>query len=374
MAARMRFAPGLAGLALLAAVGSAGAAELPMATLAILQQLKLSPALLSGVDAELAVPQSWIEGARKQGSVKIEGTWEPPQFVKMNAPFAERFPFVKVEYSPARAFENRATRPLMAMQAGRYLVDVVTGFGGALPDYVAAKALEDLRPLPGFRNALASDADGTWAGFRVRYWCIAYNTKLVAKQDLLARWEDLLTNRAWHDGNIGLANRPELWLLMLWHAHGKDWTTGYIDRFFDSVRPQLRKEGLSALAGLAAAGEFHAALPVSDLSTRAVERKGAPVAWHCPEPIPQSATNIGILAGNPHADAARLWVNWLLSKEGQIAQFAASEAQPSHRDLQIDAFMPYAHEIAGRAIALGLDEDIADVSAAWNARWAAAEP
>jgi iron(III) transport system substrate-binding protein len=368
-------APAIAALIAGLAVGTAAPAmELPRATQAILGQLKLSPELLSGLESELAVPQGWVEGARKEGAVKVEGTWEPAQFAKMNAPFAERYPFLKVEYSPARAFENRATRPLIAMQGGRYLVDIVTGFGGALPDYVAAKALEDLRPLPGFRNPLGKDPDGVWAGFRVRYWCMAYNTKLVAKQDLPARWEDLLGNPAWHDGNIGLANRPELWLLMLWHAHGKEWTSNYIGRFFDEVRPQLRKEGLSALAALAAAGEFHAALPVSDLSTRAVERKGAPVAWHCPEPIPQSSTNIGILAGNPHANAARLWVNWLLSKEGQIAQFATSEAQPSHRDLQIEAFMPYAREIAGRAIAVGLDADIAAVTAAWNARWGATEP
>lgn len=36
--------------------------------------------------------------------------------------------------------------------------------------------------------------------------------------------------------------------------------------------------------------------------------------------------------------------------------------------------MPYAQEIAGREIAIGLDQDIEAVTAAWKARWGAAEP
>ena len=364
---RARAAALLTAAALLGA--PAAAADLPRAMQAVLHALNLSPDILSGLDSELAVPAAWVEGARKEGIVRVEGTWEPDQFRTMNAVFAERVPFLKVEYTPARAFENRATKPLIAMQTGRYLTDVLTGFSGALPDYLAAKALVDLRPLPGFGTALGKDPAGSWVGFRVRYWCLAYNTGLVRAADLPPSWEDLVANPAWHSGNIGLANRPELWLLMLWHAWGRDATTAYLGRFFDRVRPQLRKEGLTALASLAAAGEFHAGLPVSDLSTRAVQRKGAPVAWHCPEPIPQSTTEIGIFAGNPHDNAAPLWVNWLLSKEGQVAQFAASEAQPAHRDLQIAAFLPYADEIAGRQTAIGLDADIAAVNEAWNARW-----
>ena len=360
-------------LAVLLASMPASAAELPKAMQAILQQLNLKPDIMAGLDQELAVPPDWIEGARKEGQLKIEGTWEADQFRKMDAVFAERYPFVKVAYTPARAFENRATKPLIAMQAGRYLVDVLTGFSGALPDFLAAHALEDLRALPGFANALGKDPNGFWVGFRVRYWCLAYNTNLVRAADLPKSWEDLIANPAWHDGNIGLANRPELWLLMLWHENGRDWTDSYLGRLFAIARPQLRKEGLTALASLAAAGEFHAALPVSDLSTRAVQRKGAPVAWHCPEPIPQTTTEIGIFRGNPHDRAARLWVNWLLSKEGQIAQFAASEAQPSHRDLQTKSFLPYAEEIAGRRIATGLDQDIDAVNAVWNAHWGSAE-
>jgi ABC-type Fe3+ transport system substrate-binding protein len=82
---------------------------------------------------------------------------------------------------------------------------------------------------------------------------------------------------------------------------------------------------------------------------------------------------MGILKGNPHPNAARLWVNWFLSKEGQIAQFGADEATPIHRDLQIPAFVPFPEEIVGRTIAVRTAESLSEmdqVNAEWMKYWA----
>jgi iron(III) transport system substrate-binding protein len=264
-------------------------------------------------------------------------------------------------------------RPLIALQEGRYLTDVLTGFGGSTYHYQKAGALEDLRPLPGFKNPLpgTGDPDGTWVGSRLRYWCMSYNTNLVKKEELPRTWEDILTDPRWRNGNIGVSNRPQLWLLMLWGEYGEKWTVDYIDKFFNVVKPQIRKEGQNALQSLVIAGEFHVAIPAADYRTKQYADRGAPISWHCPNPVPLAVSQIGILKGNPHPNAARVWVNWFLSKEGQIAQYRADLATPLHRDLQTPDFIPFPDEIANHTIAAREpdSEDVERLNEIWTSYW-----
>lgn len=355
-----RVANTIAGLALafgVSGVSAVGAADLPKYTQDMLKKLELTPDVMVGLDDELDVPQAMLDGARKEGVVRILGTWDPKQFIPLNGPFRERYPGIKVEYSRA-GFNARALRTLIAFKEGRYTTDVLTGFGGSEQHFQEASALENLSQLPGFKNPLPNtgDAQGTWVGTRIRYWCMTYNTDKVKKEELPATWDDLITNKAWHNGNIGVADRPQLWLLMLWGEYGKEWTVNYIDKFFNVVKPQLRKEGANALMGLAIAGEFNAALPAAAYRTKQYLQRGAPIAWHCPEPVPLAVSQMGILKGNPHPNASRLWVNWFLSKEGQIAQFAADSAPPVHKDLQTETFLAFPDQITGRKIAFRVPE------------------
>jgi len=45
--------------------------------------------------------------------------------------------------------------------------------------------------------------------------------------------------------------------------------------------------------------------------------KGAPVEWTRPEPNFVSPVGMGIASNSPHPNAARLFVDYVLSKEGQ---------------------------------------------------------
>lgn len=366
----------LAGCGLMLAASALNAADLPKATQETLKKLKLTPDVMAGLDEELKVPQEWLDGARKEGMLRILGTWDPKQFTQLNQAFRERFPAIKVDYSRA-AFTGRALRALIAFKEGRYVTDILTGFGGSEQHYQEAGALEDLRTIPGLKNPLPGTGDegGTWVGTRLRYWCMTYNTDLVKTEDLPKTWEDILTDTRWHDGKIGVIDRPQLWLLMLWGEYGKDWTLDYIDKFFNVVKPQLRKEGANALIGLAIAGEFPASLPSAAYRTKQYRNRGAPVAWHCPEPVPLATSQMGILKGNPHINASRLWVNWFLSKEGQIAQFAADGAPPVHKDLQTEFFLAFPDQIVGRKIAFRVPEQegaTEELNQIWTKYWVGA--
>ncbi len=363
---------GLGGIA-----GQAAGADLPQPTKDILKELKLNEAILKDLDEELKVPGDWIEKAKKEKDLIIVSSWDEAQFAKMTGPFKVRYPFIRFQYARS-SYNARVVKTLIAFKEGRYLVDILTGFGGGYYLYKDANALADLSDIPNFKKLPkgTKDPGGKWLGQRLRYWCMTYNTKQVKKADLPKRWDDLLTNTRWHNRKIGLGNRPQLWMLMLWGVKGKDWATNFMTRLINDVKPQLRKEGTNALISLNIAGEFDAAIPAAAYRTAQYVEKGAPIAWHCPEPIPLAVSGMGILRGTPHIHAAKLFANWFLSKEGQIAQFAANNAPPVHKDLQTREFLVFPDEILGKEIAFRSPEMEREFTKplfdAWKPIWAKA--
>jgi iron(III) transport system substrate-binding protein len=353
---------------------AARAQELPPATQAMLSSLGLAPAILDGLDAELALPPALVEGAKREGKFRVSGTWDPDQFEIVMRIFRGRYPGLRGEYTYA-SYANRALRVLTAFRQGRVLFEVMTGFGGAASQFKESKALLSLAALPSIATVAADhmrDPDGFWVGHQMTHWCLPYGTQQVAEAELPRSWDDLVAGTRWGNGAIGLANRPQLWLLPLWEAKGAAWGNAFLARLF-ALKPQLRTENVYATIGLVTLGEFQLALPGSGYRTRLEADKGAPVAFHCPAPVPVAIEEIGALSNSAAPDAARLFINWLLSKEGQIAQFLADRGTPVHRDLQDSRFVSYAEHIQGKPIALRTPEGIeryeAEVAEAWGKYW-----
>lgn len=325
------------------------AASLSKTMQSIVKKLNLDESLLADADQELKVPQAWIEGAKKEKKVRFFSTLDPRQAKKLIVPFNERYPFIDVEYSRA-SHEDRTVKTLVALKSGRLVTDILTGIGGTYFMYREANGLEDMRDIPNLKNNPKDtvDPDGYWVGMHLRYWCMSYNTELVKKENLPKKWEDLLTNPAWRDGNLALGNRAQLWALMVWNAKGEEWTKNFLTRLFTEVKPQLRKEGMNAMMELAMAGEYHANVPAGGYRARQKVAMGAPIGWTCPEPVPVAVSEMSILKGAPNMNSAKIFINWFLSKEGQISQYAANFAPPVHKDLQTKEFLPFPEEIIGK--------------------------
>ena len=340
--------PVLLAAALLFPLFDASTASLPKSTQTILETLKLNPALLSDIDKELQVPADWIQKAKKEGQLRILDAYraEKDPF----APFKERYPFIAIEHSSVDR-QARSVKALVAFKQGRILADVIFNVGGVFHSYKEANAVEDLRAIPAMKNLPEGlkDPEGFWVSTSQTYWGVAYNTKLVPRNDLPVKWEDFVTQPRWRGGNLALGNRPNQWVLDLWKAKGEKWTKDFLARLFSEVKPQLRKEGMNALPQLAAAGEFHAIIPAPASTVFRLVTTGAPVGFTSPEFVPTSIGDAVIIRGSPNLHAARLFLNWRLSKEGQIALFYGGETAPSHRDLQLRQFVPFPDEILGKA-------------------------
>ena len=307
---------------------------------------------------------------------KILAAWDPKQFREMSAPFRERYPDVKINYTRG-SLTDRGIKTLVAYQGGRYVADVISSSSNTWIDFKAMDGLTDLRALPNYKLLPKEnrDADGMWIGQKITYRCMAYNTNKFKKSDLPKTWDDIITNPIWRNGNIAIPDIPSIWLTMLWDAKGEAWTTNFMTKLFKEVKPQLRKEGLNANVSLAGAGEMMAALPTSGYRTRFEAEKGAPVSFHCPEPVPGSTNEMAIMRNAPDNNAAHLFMNWALSKEGQVSQFNTDGGSPTHKAFQNDdRFIAYSETIAGKAVAFRTPELLADngprVIEFWNASWA----
>ena len=363
-------------LALTLVFGAAAvAADLPKATQKALSKLKLDASILKGLDAELKVPKAWLDGAAKEDGAIILGTWREREFLGMAAGFKARYPSVKLNYHRA-ATRARGMKVIVALREGRAIADVTTSIADVYAQFKKMKALADLRVLPGFKNLADSHvgADGSWAAFKRSIRCMAYNTNLVKKADLPKTWDDLLTNPRWRGGKIGLSNHPTAWLLALWAAKGEKWGQKFTRRLFTEVDPQQRKEGMSASTALTIAGEFHANIPGPERRAKSYADKGAPVGYHCPNPATFTLSQIAMLEKAKNKNSARIFVNWLLSREGQILQYVHSYSIPSHKALQLPQFIPFADTIVGKPAIVRNDELMGSeihkkMAKAWATYW-----
>ncbi len=351
------------------------AADLPKATKKVLAKLKLDASILKGLDKELKTPKAWLDGAAKEKEVIILGTWRNRQFAKMTPAFKERYPSVKLNYHRAST-SARGMKVVIALREGRVIADVLTSIADAYLQFKKLNAFADLRSLPVFntQDSKHVGADGTWLSFKLSYRCIGYNTSKVKTSDLPATWDDLLKNPIWRDGNLALSNHPNAWLLALWSTKGDQWGQKFTNQLFDNVRPQQRKEGMSANTALTVAGEFYANIPAPEWRVKRYADKGAPIGYHCPTPVPITLSQIVMLEKGKNKNGARLFINWLLSREGQIAQYAATSSVPIHKALQLPRFVPFSKTIVGKKQIIRNDEKLGnkthiDMLKLWKTKW-----
>ena len=133
------------------------------------------------------------------------------------------------------------------------------------------------------------------------------------------------------------------------------------------------KEGREASVKLAAAGEMMGVAPSSDYRVRQVADRGAPISLHCPSLVPTSAEWLGLFKGSPAQNSAKVFLNWFLSKEGQLAIHAATGSTSAHKDLQRREFLNFPDEVLAPGKKLVFDpfdeQAYGDLKKLWTAGW-----
>ena len=335
------------------ALGGAHAENITPEVQKYLEIEKLDPAIMKGLDQELAVSPALLAAAKKEGKIKIRLQMSDAEFAGLEKAFRARYPGFEIEYTRGIGRE-RAIAPLVAFKAGNYVTDIVTAYESAIDDYRAANALEKIDDLPAYKNLWPEmqTKARTDAADKLNYWCVGYAKDRVKDAELPKTWDDVVDNPRWK-GKIGVYNVSESYIPQMQAAFGEKWTENWLKKLTFDQKAQYRKETLAATSKMLSVGEFDIFVTVMDYVIDRDARKGVPVGAKCVEPIPASAGYIGIFKNSPRAQAAKLFINWYLSKEGQVAAYHHARAIPVHKDFRTEkAFLPYPEQIVGKKTVL----------------------
>jgi len=359
-------------------------AEMTAEARAFLADNGIAENLIEQADAatatELDVPAEWIEKAAAEGTIDFSTNDAAGHVAAWLPVFNARYPDIEIVATETSG-AARAVQPLLAFKSGNLVRHIVVSFEGSLPDYIEADALAEIDDLPAW-SGVPEDrraADGTFAGMQNTTWCLIYNKDRVTEDELPATWWDLVSEDSpLKDGRVGAANRAQLWTLNLWtHAdYGPERMTGeFLPAFFNTLKPQLRSEGVGGMINLPLVGEFDVGLPTPNDETAEMMETGAPIGWHCPEPVPQYFNLIGMFRDSPTHYSSKVFINWVLSQEGQLVRLAAGGDGPVHKELQVEGAAALADKYAGKDIALrtmdGMLNELPKLYDVWNPIWAA---
>jgi iron(III) transport system substrate-binding protein len=257
--------------------------------------------------------QKTIEDAKKEGKLVFYTVLTLPDSQALLKGFQQKYPFMQFDLFRLAA-ENMRTKILTEARAGRHLFDVTS------MDVVEAGVLQGQRIFAPFaapsREAIPAglrDEEGYWAAIYVRQFVLAYNSRMLSAKDAPKDWTELLSPK-WK-GKLGMDQEETEWYAALSEYWGRDKARNFL-RALAAQSPGLH-QGHTLIAKLTVAGEF----PLSIAHGSRIEQlkgEGAPVDWvDTVDPVVTSPSVIALAARAPHPNAARLFVEYVLSYEGQ---------------------------------------------------------
>ncbi|MBI4523977.1 MAG: extracellular solute-binding protein [Deltaproteobacteria bacterium] len=253
--------------------------------------------------------------ARQEGRVIWYTTIAIPEgqaFIKF---FEQRYPFLKVEMvrSGAGPMVNRI---LSEYTAGRHIVDVIHGVSsrGVLPYFQEKEIITSYdSPERRFIADDLKDRDGYWVSLYALPFVLIVNKNLVKAEDVPKSYEDLLHPK-WKGKKILNDTENYAWFDGLLNYWGKDKGTAFFRKL--AQQEQGFQRGARLRVQLVAAGEFPMTIGFGPHAQDYIS-KNAPIDWIPLEPVVFNVSSLSLAKRAPHPHAAKLFMDFLLSKEMQ---------------------------------------------------------
>lgn len=247
--------------------------------------------------------------AKEEGGVVLYSNAPSPDNAALVDAFQKTY---GIKVQSWRAGSEEITQRMMAeKQAGRFDVDVVLNNAPGqealhregMLQAVASPFVDDILPsaVPPHRE---------WVGFCFNVLLAAYNTNLISKDELPARYDDLLDPR-WN-GKLGIEAADSDWFAGLMQQLGEEKGLDLFRRIASGNGISVRK-GHSLLTNLVAAGEVPLALTVFSYTAEQVKQTGAPLDWFIIPPLVGMPNSISVAKKAPHPAAAVLFFDFMLS-------------------------------------------------------------
>ncbi len=270
-----------------------------------------------------------VEAAKKEGEV----VWYTSMALDQSKPvvdqFQKRYPFIKPTLYRAGggALMNKV---LTEGRAGKSFFDVVGGRGEMIQAFKEKNFLASyLSPETKMIDQDLFDKEGYWYTYYVVPNALGYNTRLVKSEEVPKTYEALLDPK-WKGRKISMDNEAYLLLQGLITAWGREKAVDYMKKL--AAQDPVLSRGNTERVTITGAGEY----PLVIAYAHTVERekfKGASIDWVALEPAVVEIDPLMIGSKAPHPNAARLFLDFLLSKEGQ-EMLVGFQRIPVRRDVE----------------------------------------
>ncbi len=284
-----------------------------------------------GAETEKERVEKLIEGAKKEGTVMFYGSMSTLEAVDLLKGFEKKYPFIKAKHYRAGS-DTLMEKILIETRAGRYNADVYN-LRSFTSSVLVQKGLFAKYPSPHskFYPEGFKDPQGHWTSFYMNPATIGYNTKLVPAVQAPKDWGDLLDPK-WK-GQMIMDREESEWFANMLKFMGREKGLQFMRKL--AAQDITFRTGHTLLAQLVAAGEFKVGVVLYSPRIERMRASGAPIEWVRASPVIAYHYVVGVAAQAPHPNAARVFVDFMLSKEGQDL-VVRSNRVPVRADVKAD--------------------------------------
>jgi iron(III) transport system substrate-binding protein len=274
--------------------------------------------------------QKLVEAAKKEGELVYYTTMTLDQSKAVVDRFEKKYGIKATLFRTGGG--PLLNKILTEARGGRYDWDIVVGRGEMALPLIQRKLVASYHsPESKMIDEQLVDKEGYWTAYYVNSYVLGWHTKQVKKQDVPKSYEELL-NPKWKGGLISLDTEAYGMFEGLKGAWGKEKALAYFKRL--AAQEPVLKRGNTERVQLAVAGEYPLIIAYNQTIQRMTSR-GAPIDWLPLEPAVTQVNPVMIAAKSPHPNAARLFYDFILSKEGQ-EMLKGMQRIPVRKDVEPD--------------------------------------
>jgi iron(III) transport system substrate-binding protein len=274
-----------------------------------------------------------LAAAKKEGEIVVYHSVNRKVLKKLCKAYEKKF---GIKTNCTRKSSGGIVKMITAdTMAGISKCDIVSvGDAGMFLIWKAKKSIQPYKSVnAGKMRADLVDPEGWHHPARLTYYGISYSTKKVKPGEAPKDWEDVLDPK-WK-GKIGVVNPrtagpARLWLSGMLKKYG--W--GYFQKL--SKQKPLMIKSSSTAAKLLVRGEVSVIVPGSDHGVSKRKKKKQPVELVYPKSgLMGKDSRVAICAGAPNLNAAKLWIDFETSHEGQSIVTSVGAYPPTREDVKV---------------------------------------
>ncbi|MCH6545926.1 MAG: ABC transporter substrate-binding protein [Deltaproteobacteria bacterium] len=315
--------------------------------------------LAAGVEVSRSQQPQWKEewkrtvtAAKKEGKLVYHAGSASAPYLRE---FQKRYPEIKATRMLTRGGSAAAQRLMAERRAGLYASDILIMGGTSGTRLANAGVLDPLEPnfiLPEILDR------SKWWGGKYHYLgkksgyifvfamtprpFTGYNTDLVKPASLKSYWD--LLKPEWKGKMVALEPGRSVQGFLRFLYHNPKLGPKFIRQLIEKAGLTYSRSGRQVVDWLGT-GKFAIALFISPSRSGLVAAKsqGLPVDWFSPQhfidgvPITGGPNNVSLVNRAPHPNAARLFINWFLSREGQTVAQKVGGVEGGTRGVGVDS-------------------------------------